>query len=125
MKIVEDGIEVYLEKKDSDISGSYDIKLIDTDDVIGYIEYDPYFDISNITYYIDKNYRGKKYSYQSLVLLSNYLKNNSINEFSLLINKKNKPSLGVADRFIVNNSVDTDIKMAGKNNMCYSYKIKI
>lgn len=90
---------ISLKKIDNSIEGEYYIFLNDINRVIGSIRCDGLINktISNVSIEIDENYRGNKYSKQSIELLSDYLSKNGIDEFYVAINKDNIPSLKLAN----------------------------
>jgi len=83
----------------------YDIYLHDSDQKIGYIEYrknkgDPHNGYrGDIGYRIDEGYRGKGYASEALILLTDKLYKDGINNVYIAINNDNLSSIRVAEKF--------------------------
>ncbi len=93
--------EIALIKSDESLEGKYSIYKVDDSENIGSIIYseEDRDQIGSIGYYIREKYRGHKYAYKSLKLLTSYLKENSIEKVTIVTTIDNIPSIKTMERF--------------------------
>ena len=87
---------------ENDICTKYYIFLHETDICIGEIGYRGYHNESifgDVGYSIDEEYRGNNYSYEALLLLSDWLLKNGIDSFIITVNKNNIPSIKIIEKY--------------------------
>ena len=120
--------EISLINANETINGKYAIYSSVDYKKMGYIifspeEYDTEY--GSIGYSIFHPYQGKNYAYKALSLLSKYLKENDVNELSLVISGENTSSIKTAEKF-VSNALKTKVqKNKGLNKNLYRYYFKI
>ena len=82
-------------------SSSYVICLHNTQKIIGNIQYRSYHvnTIGDIGYAIEEDFRGNNYAYQALVLLSEKLNEDGIEDFWIAVHEGNIPSLKTIQKY--------------------------
>ena len=92
--------KVDLRKETEKLEGVYLIFLHNTNICIGETKYKGYHQFGgDMSVFIDKQYRGHGYAYESLRLLSDLLQKNGIGDFWLAVEKKNIPSLKTIEKY--------------------------
>ena len=114
--------EIALLNQSDSLDGKYYIYRVEDIENVGYIVYSPEDeeDIGSIGYSVKDKYRGHKYAYKSLRLLTNFLKENGVEKVTIVTTIDNIPSIKTMERFTKDVKSKDESRESIKK---YSYKL--
>lgn len=114
--------EIALLNQSDSLDGKYYIYRVEDIENVGYIVYSPEDeeDIGSIGYSVKDKFRGHKYAYKSLRLLTNFLKENGVEKVTIVTTIDNIPSIKTMERFTKDVKSKDESRESIKK---YSYKL--